>query len=187
MRTAMTGANRARVTSIIGNTPKTPFSLDGHKGAIEASAPRKYRMWVYVEDLEMVVEALTNEIEQGKDDLRRQITDLRTIVPVRRALFKRLEIALRRQFPVIRLGYEFLNLQQKEWRNASSERLRELCELVENGAYEEEVIPPVEPIRILTQEDLKGSECAICGKSSYQGKVHLRCDVEKSRSAKKAA
>ncbi len=171
----------------IGITPKEPLTVLGCKGAIEPCQPSKFRMWVFIDDLEMITEVLTNDKAQGIEKLSAKINNLRKVVPVRIAAFARLEKALKAKFSVLRLGYEFLNSQQEEWRAASVERLTELAELVEALETEVEPVETPEIPTIKKIESLADHVCPLCGRPSFQGKVHLRCEVEKDRRSRRAA
>lgn len=174
---AKVNSNSARVTSIIGEVPKRVFTLGDCKGVIEPSAPRRFRMWVLIEDLNIGTEVWADSIEDGKSKLIEQINNLRAVVPARRAAFERLEFALRLKFPVLRHGYEYLNRLQNRWRESSTERLIELTQTVEALGTPENPETIIENHTPVTAR-LSGDFCPECGRPSFNGKIHLRCEYE---------
>lgn len=130
-----TNNNRARVAPLGSGNHKKPFKLDGLKGIIEPSAPRRYRIWLFIDDLDVGVEALCNDIEEGKKYLRAEIARKREIVPVRTELLERIKKAVEKNFPSAYEGYKYLNAQAGEtWCSPDTERLREICEIAESAS-----------------------------------------------------
>ena len=187
MRTASinTNSNASRIVSTIKNAPKQSFALGNLRGFVEpAHLPFRFRLWTYLPDLNlMMAEVWANTLEEGEEKLIAEINRKRVVVPVRVAAFARIETALKAKFAQNRLGYEFLNSQEKFWRNSSTERLVELAEIIEEiEVAGESDAATVSTNKIVRLVDLSG-ECRLCGRPSYRGKTHLSCEFKADKLA----
>lgn len=116
-----------------GGITRECFAAGGENITIEPSQPKRFRISAYVLTLKMTVQVLSNDREQGIAELLEKISELKKTVPVRLALFEKLEKLVAQKFSSRFRGFEYLNSLNREWRSASNDELKRMIETVEAG------------------------------------------------------